>query len=218
LILAHTIIEARESSPLITWQHWSSARINLTIKGSIRGMEPTSNIGRFTPKCSSCRAIIGILIFLILGLGFFIRNAFTLDEKPKPGKEEVKELILTPDQMKRYASTYKDPYVLHIRKMIDRYLTGKLEGYDNYKALKAVGEEYLENKFIVLSIENSLVGGKEISLISQKKPDKIFTAWVYLAGDVYELRAFDVQELTEEEIKNIKITFRRFLEDKNLAL
>lgn len=162
--------------------------------------------------------MIGILIFLILGLGLFVRNAFTLDEKPKPGKEEVKELVLTPDQMKKYASTYKDPYVLHVRKVINNWLGGKLVGDDNYKALKAVDREYLRNKFIVLSIENSLMGGKEISLISQKKPDKIFTAWVYQAGGVYELRAFDVQELTEEEIRNIKITFRRFLQDKTLAL
>lgn len=181
-------------------------------------MEPMSDMRCFALKCGPCRAMIGILIFLILGLGFFVRNAFTLDENPKPGKEEVKELVLTPVQMKKYASTYNDPYVLHIRKVINHYLTGKFEGYDNLKGFKAVPQEYLKNKFIVLSVENSIMGGKEISLISQKKPDKIFTAWVYQAGDLYELRAFDIQELTGEEIKNIKITFRRFLQDKNLAL
>ena len=95
---------------------------------------------------------------------------------------------------------------------------GKLEGYDNYKALKAVDQEYLKNKFIVLSIENALMGGKEISSLSQKKPDKIFIAWVYKAGGVYELRAFDAKELSDEEIKNIRIMYKRFLEDKNLAL
>lgn len=181
-------------------------------------MEPTSYIGRFAPKCSSCRAMIGILIFLILGFGLFVRNAFTLDEKPKPGKEEVKELVLTPDQMKRYASTYKDPYVLHIRKVINNYLSGKLVGGDHYKDLKAVDQEYLKNKFIVLSVENSLMGGRDISLISQKKPDKIFWAWVYKTEGGYELRAFEVEEHTEEEMKNIRIRARRFLEDKNLAL
>jgi hypothetical protein len=153
-----------------------------------------------------------------LGLSSFITGAFPLDEKPKPGKEEVKEVVLTPDQMKKYASTYKDPYVLIVRKVINNYLTGKLEGYDNCKALKAVDQEYLENKFIVLSIENSLMGGKEISLVSQKKPDKIFWAWVFKTGGEYELRAFEVEEHTDEEIKNIRIRFRRFLQDKNLAL
>lgn len=58
------------------------------------------------------RGIIKIFILLILGLSFFVTNAFPVDEEPKPGKEEVKEMVLTPDQMKKYASTYKDPYVL----------------------------------------------------------------------------------------------------------
>lgn len=159
-----------------------------------------------------------IIIVLILVLSFFVTNAFTLDEKPKPGKKEVKELVLTPDQMKKYAATYKDPYVLHVRKVINNYLSGKLVGGDNYKDLKAVDQEYLKNKFVVLSVENSLTGGRDISLISQKKPDKIFWAWVYRTGDKYELRAFEVEEHTDEEIKNIRISARRFLEDKNLAL
>lgn len=159
-----------------------------------------------------------ILILIILGLSFFITNAFPLDEKPKPSDGEIKELVLTPEQMKKYAFTYKDPYVLHIRKVINNYLSGKLVGDDNYKDLKAVDQEYLKSKFVVLSVENSLMGGCDISLISQKKPDKIFWAWVYRTGGEYELRAFEVEEHTDEEIRNIRIKFRRYLQDKNLAL
>ena len=159
-----------------------------------------------------------IFILLILGLSFFVTNAFPVDEKPKQDREKVKELVLTQDQMKKYASTYKDPYVLHIRKVINNYLNGKPVGDDNYKDLKAVDQEYLKNKFIVLSIESSLMGGRDISLISQKKPDKIFWVWVYKTEDVYELRAFEIEEHTDEEIKNIKIRFKRYLEDKDLAL
>jgi len=129
-----------------------------------------------------------ILILVILGMGFFVTNAFPLDEKPKPAKEEVKELVMTPEQMRDYASCYKNPYVLHIRKVINNYLAKKLEGNDNYEVLEGVDLEYLKNKFVVAAIEGALMGGKEISLISQKKPDKIFTAWVYKAGGVYELR------------------------------
>ena len=124
-----------------------------------------------------------ILILVILGMSFFITNAYPVNEKPKPGEEEVKELVLTPDQMKKYASIYKDPCVLHIRKVISNYLAGMLVGGDNYKGLKAVDQEYLKDKFVVLSVGNSLMGGREISLISQKKPDKIFWAWVYGTGD-----------------------------------
>ena len=159
-----------------------------------------------------------ILIFLILGLSFFVANAFALDEKSKPGGEGIKELVLTPEQMKKYASTYKDPYVLHIRKVINSYLREKPEGDDNYEALKALDQEYLKNKFVVLSIADSMMGGKEISLISQKKPDKIFKVWVYKAKGKYELRSFDVEELPDEKVRRIKIMFRRYFEDKELAL
>jgi hypothetical protein len=159
-----------------------------------------------------------IIIVVILGLICADTNAFSVDKELKPSKEEVKEMVLTPDQMKKYASTYKDPYVLHIRKAINSFLSGKLIGRDSYKDLKAVDQEYLKNKFIVLSVENSLMGGRDISLISQKKSDKIFWAWVYKTEGGYELRAFEVEEHTDEEIKNIRIRAKRFLEDKNLAL
>ena len=163
---------------------------------------------------------------LLLGLfphidlsGIVASNAFALDEKAKPSKGEAKEIVLSPEQMKRYASTYKDPCVRHIRKVIDNYLNGKLVGNDKYDDLKAVDQEYLRNRFVVLSVKNSIMGGREISLISQKKPDKIFWTWIYKYPDgVYELRAFAVEEHREEEIRNIRIQFKRFLEDKNLAL
>ena len=173
----------------------------------------------FDANYQSLRNTVGILIFLIVGLGFFVTNAFPLDEKQKPAKEEVKELVMTPEEMRDYAACYKDPYVLHIRKVISNYLAGKLEGNDNYEALKGVDLEYLKNKFVVAAIEGALMGGREIMLISQAKPDKMFYVWVYYkGGDTYELRAFDVVELSDEEIKNIRIMYRQFLQDKNLAL
>jgi hypothetical protein len=161
---------------------------------------------------------MGILIPLILGLNFLIPNAFPFDEKPKSTGGEIEELVLTPEQMKKYAASYKDHYVLHIRKVINHYLSGKLVGGDNYKDLKAIDQEYLKSKFVVLSINNSLMGGRDISIISQKKPDKIFKVWVYGNAGAYELRAFDVEELSKEEIRKIKIMFKRYLHDKELAL
>jgi hypothetical protein len=126
----------------------------------------------FDSNNQSSRNIMGILISFIIGFSFFVTDSFPLDEKMKPAKEEAKEPVLTPDQMKEYASAYKDPSVLYIRKVINNYMMGKLEGYDNYKALKALDQEYLKNKSIVLSIENALMGGKEISSHSQKKQIK----------------------------------------------
>ena len=77
---------------------------------------------RFDSNYQSSRNVMGILIFLIVGFSFFVTDAFPLDEKTKLAKEEVKELVLTPDQMKQYASAYKDPSVLYIRKVINNYV------------------------------------------------------------------------------------------------
>ena len=173
---------------------------------------------RFNSDFRSLGNGMRILLSLILGLNLFVTNTFAIDEKSKSGAEEIKELVLTPEQMKKYAATYKDPHVLHIRKVINRYLGGKPEGDDNYEALKAVDREYLKNRFVILLIGDSVMGGKEISLLSQKRPDKIFKAWIYKAGGKYELRSFDGEEHTDEEIKKIKIMFRRYLQDKELAL
>ena len=101
-----------------------------------------------------------ILILIILGLSFSVTNAFPVDEKPNPDKEEVKELVLTPDQMEKYACTYKDPYVLHIRKVINNYLSGKLVGDDNYKAFTAVDQEYLVSAYKLLPQSESSFRGK----------------------------------------------------------
>ncbi len=83
---------------------------------------------RFNSNYRTIINLIETLLFLTLGLSFFITDAFPFNKKPQPKKVEVKELVLTPEQLEKYASSYKDPYVLHIRKVIDNYMNGKLVG------------------------------------------------------------------------------------------
>ena len=159
-----------------------------------------------------------MLITFILGLTVLSINSFALDTSTKPINEEILETAPTREDMKRYASTYRDPYVRHIRKAINNCLKKKYEGDDNCEAIRAIDQEYLKNKFFVFSYNYSLMGGRFISLISQKKPDKIFSIWVYKGTGDYELRAIVVKVLSEEQILKIKITCARFLTDKKLAL
>ena len=159
-----------------------------------------------------------MLITFILGLTVLSINSFALDTATKPINGGIKEIVLTQEEIKRYASTYRDPYVRHIRKAINNCLKKKYEWDDNCKAIRAIDQDYLKNKFIVWSYEHHFVGGRSISLISQKKPDKIFTIWVYRGAGNYELRTIDVDDLTDEQIQKIKIIYARFLKDKNLAL
>ncbi len=159
-----------------------------------------------------------MLTALIFGLTVLSINSFALDTATQPINGEIKEVVLTQEEMKKYASVYRDPYVRHVRKAINNCHKKKYEGDDDCEAIKAIDQEYLKNKFIVLSCNQSLMGGRSISLISQKKPDKIFKVWVYRGDDDYQLRTINVEVLTDEQIRKIKIAYARFLQDKKLAL
>ena len=159
------------------------------------------------------------LILLNFGLTVLPIYSFALDSSTKPVNKEISEITPTQEEMKRYASIYRDPYVRHIRRAINNCLRKKYEGYDNWKAIRAIDQEYLKNKFIVYSYEQHFLGGRSISLISQKKPDKIFSVWVYRGGEGdYQLRHISIEVLTDEQIQVIKIACARFLKDKKLAL
>jgi len=159
-----------------------------------------------------------MLITFIFGLTVLSINSFALNAATQPINREIKEVVVTQEEMKRYASVYQDPYVRHIRKPINNCFKKKYEGDDDCEAIRAIDQEYLKNKFIVCSYNQHLMGGRSISLISQKKPDKIFKVWVYRGDGVYQLRTIDVEVLTDEEIREIKIAYARFLKDKKLAL
>ena len=77
-----------------------------------------------------------MLITFILGLTVLSINSFALDTATKPINGGIKEIVLTQEEMKRYASTYRDPYVRHIRKAINNCLKKKYEWDDNCKAIR----------------------------------------------------------------------------------
>ena len=68
------------------------------------------------------------------------------------------------------------------------------------------------------------MGGKNIHIIFQDKPDKKFWAWVYDnhiedgSYDRYNLRGFQEFPLTEQEIEVMLTTYKEFIEDKEHSL
>lgn len=149
-----------------------------------------------------------------------------------PTGEEIKELHFTQEELKSYYSSYKNPFVLHIRKALDNYLIGINEGI-NPVAIKAdkgeggtiggldsFSKKYYKSKFIVFVINNSDFGGKIINIVFQDKPDKLFNAWVYQITDgSYELRGFwQNKTFTEIEMKKIQKEYKIYLNDRQHAL
>ncbi len=125
---------------------------------------------------------------------------------------------LAPEDREKYYRVYKDPFVLHLRKALNAYLANDKE---LAWALDKFDRDYYKSKFIVLSLDQSVMGGVMIDILFQDKPDKIFSAWVYkLSDDKYELRGFNSKEHFDEKavIKEMIDYYKPYLFDKEHAL
>ena len=188
---------------------------------------------------------ITIIAIIILGIGWFVLKGSNTNAEPvetisPEAMEDEKEtskiepLEFTEEQLESYYSSYSNPYVVHVRKALDGYLDGSNFGMDSPESviepdiemegavygLASFDNEYYMSKFMVYAINNSIVGGKEISIIFQDKPDKLFTAWVYeFEGEGYDLRGF-WQNLSYDEEKMVEIQqlYKNQLADKEHAI
>ncbi|QQG40516.1 MAG: hypothetical protein HYV37_03025 [Candidatus Levyibacteriota bacterium] len=146
--------------------------------------------------------------------------------------EIVQELHFTEEQLKSYYSSYNNPFVLHIRKVLNNYLTGNNDGIEplaikvdkaedgTISGLDSFSKDYYKSKFIVFGINDSIAGGKEINIIFQDKQDKLFNVWIYKLGTGdYELRGFwQNKKFTEKDMEKIQKQYKIFLNDSKHAL
>ncbi len=133
------------------------------------------------------------------------------------------EALVTGDELDSYYRVYQDPYVMHVRSALNSYLNGSDQGFIPGSDLIAELEkyrEYLSHGFVVLSLDPSPMGGYEVLLISQEKPDRIFTAWVYeTSRQELELRGFSESRMFDSaEIGEIAERYRAFMEDPDHSL
>jgi len=189
-------------------------------------------------------ACLGILIPSVLWLGLHIIRKSSVQTKPvktiqskvkkKVKTEKVRQLEFTKKQLEFYYASYKSPYVIHLRKALNGYLDGSNYGMDTPEivisgkrtdetidGLSSFDKSYYRSRFIVCIIRDFIGGGKEISIIFQDKPDKLFKAWVYKihGRDKYDLRMFG-QNLYFDKEKMVKIRqqYKKQLEDKKHAI
>jgi hypothetical protein len=144
--------------------------------------------------------------------------------------QDVKPLNLSSEELESYYKVYKNPFVLYLRKAINAYLNKDTSEVnisqiaieekrekDTISGLRAFDKSYYESKFVVLKIDDAVFGGKEIQIIFQDKPDRVFNAWVYKGKD-YELRSFYSKEVNEKIIKDIIEESKQYIFDKEHAL
>lgn len=192
----------------------------------------------------SKRTLFFVTLLVLVGIGIW---TFSSKEKAHEAEEEILSgehslqveeqpsvsSELSPEGLEDYYRVYENPYVLHIRKALNGYLDGTNVGLDDPElviesqeiagataGLSSFDKSYYESKFIVYTISDSIAGGKQVNIIFQDKPDKVFAAWVYQLGDgTYDLRAFwENINFTEEDIASIQDSYKTFLEDKEHAL
>ncbi len=176
--------------------------------------------------------ILFLVSFLVFKPSYKTQVVPTISPTLVPTGEEIQELHFTEEELKSYYSSYKNPFVLHIRKALDNYLAGTNEGIEPlaikvYKAedgtiggLDSFSKDYYKSRFTVFYISDSITGGKIVNIIFQDKQDKLFNVWIYKLGTGdYELRGFwQNKSFTETEMKKIQKAYKVYLNDRQHAL
>lgn len=124
--------------------------------------------------------------------------------------------------MALYPQIYKNPFVLHLRRVLNAFVKGtaNASGFETTlstfgTSLSTVDQDYFQSKFMVASISQSAMGGKDIDIVFLDRPDTVFHAWVYkLAEGGFELRLFAAQETDLAKVRKMRIIFKQFLNDR----
>jgi hypothetical protein len=145
---------------------------------------------------------------------------------PEPSKVESKipegEATFTQAELKEYYKVYENEDVKYLRKIFDRYLANAKardeDESDEFALLKRVDDSYFKSKFTVLSRDRDAFGNTHIMLLFSDKPDAVFNTIIY-TGNGDQLRGFEKDKtLSEEDIKRIRVRYRKFIEDKKHSM
>src|SRR5271155_4805968 len=157
---------------------------------------------------------------LILGCIVLPLTQILLAQDSKTSKIPEGEVKFTSQQLEQYYLVYKNPDVRYLRTLFDAYLnkTGGTE--EERQVLDKWNKDYFRSKFVVLSRDKNTFGGTLITILFQDRADKVFVAWVYPEGSNQRLtlRALRVADFSDEDIRRIKIRYKRLIEDKPHAM
>lgn len=130
------------------------------------------------------------------------------------------EAHFTPEQLADYYRVYDNPDVRYLRDLFNAYLSRTGGSEQERQALDKWDKSYFRSKFTVMSRENNTLGGTLITILFQDRPDKVFVAWVYPERNHKNLalRTFDEAKFSEEDLKRIRIRYKKLIEDKTHAM
>jgi len=130
------------------------------------------------------------------------------------------EAEFTPKQLEQYYLVYKNPDVRYLRTLFDANLKNSGGTGQERQLLHKWNKDYFRSKFTVMSRENNTFGGTLITILFQDRPDKVFVAWVYPEGSSKKLtlRKFDARDFSDEDIRRIRVRYKKLIEDKVHAM
>src|SRR4029077_14298701 len=117
-----------------------------------------------------------ILAALALAAPLVLAASFAPAQEPVIPEGEAH---FSPAELKEYYLVYKSGDVRYLRKIFDAYSAGKLKDADEALILRPWDRAYFQNKFIVMSREESPFNITFILLIAQDRPDRVIRAAVY---------------------------------------
>ncbi len=165
------------------------------------------------------RRISETVVFLAFAVLLWAHTCPAQDSKPS--KIPDGEAQFTQEQLEDYYLVYKNPDVRYLRTLFDSYLKNSGRGTaPELQQLSKWNKDYFRSKFMVMSRANNTFGGTFITILFQDRPDKVFIAWVYPEGSNMKLalRRFDAGDFSDEDIKRIKVRYRKLIEDKTHAM
>ncbi len=155
---------------------------------------------------------------MIGGMSFVISGQSNDNpKKEQDSKIPEGEAAFTEEQLKDYYIVYENKAVKYLRTVFNRYLR-KPKSADEETILLKGSEIYIKSKFIVLSRDPDVFGNSHITLIFSDKPDKVFIATVYTGGDLRLDRFQQENRFNEEDLRRLRIRYRRFIEDKKHSM
>jgi hypothetical protein len=134
----------------------------------------------------------------------------------KPSKIPDGEAQFTQEQLEQYYLVYKNPDVRYLRTLFDSYIKNAGGTEQERQQLSKWKKDYFRSKFMVMSRNDNKFGGTFITILFQDLPDKVFVAWVYPEGSNKQLvlRKFDVGDFSDEDIRRIKVRYKKLIEDR----
>lgn len=161
--------------------------------------------------------IVSVIVSQLLGLALSISIGAQVLDDSKPvmtANLPEGEAVFTEEELKDYYEVYENEAVKYLRKVFDRYLKNPKSTDSETEHLQPIPKEYFESKFTVLSRNPDMFGNTHLMILFVDKPDKVFVASIYTGGDFRLGRFAEDSRFTKEDIRRLKIRYRRFLEDK----